>query len=108
MSPSTRVVIVAALYVVGWLGYFVARPHTSIEIQAALAVVTSLAAGWAIGRWWAVLLPVAVVPIFASRLPYTPGGEPDYGVGAFYTAGFTSITILVLGAGVLGAKLMGD
>ena len=94
----------AALYIGGWLAYFAVRAPGPFELHAALAVATSLAAGWAIGRWWAVLLPVAVVPIFASPLPYTPGADPEYGVGMFVAAGFAVLTMALLAAGVLGAN----
>ncbi len=99
--------LVAVLYVSAWLAFFAARAWPPFELAVVLAVATSAAAGWAIGRWWAILLPIAVVPILATPLPYTPGGEPEYGVGIFVGAGFALLTMVFLGAGVLGAKLTG-
>ncbi len=79
----THALVIAVLYVSAWLAFFAARVPGPLELALSLVIATSVAAGWAIGRWWAILLPIGVVPILASSLPYTPGGAPEYGVGIF-------------------------
>ena len=103
----TQASAVAVLYVSAWLAFFAARLPLPLELALALGIAASVATGWAIGRWWAILLPIAVVPILATPLPYTPGGDPEYGVGMFVAVGFALVAMVLLGAGVLGAKLTG-
>ncbi len=107
VRPLTHALVIAVLYVFAWLAFFAARVPGPFELALFLAIATSVAAGWAIGRWWAILLPIGVVPILASSLPYTPGGAPEYGIGILVGAGFALLAMVLLGTGVLGAKLTG-
>jgi hypothetical protein len=92
---------VAAAYVVLWVAAIVARatPGDPVVLLA-LVAATSAATGWSVARPAAVVLPVAVVPAFAVPSAYTPGAEPDYGVGAFAATVFLAVAVPAVAAGV--------
>ncbi len=61
---------VAVAYVGGWLVFFVARLAGSfLALEVILLILSSAAVGWSIRRWWSLLLPALVLPLFASPLP---------------------------------------
>ncbi len=58
-----------------------------------LPVISAMAVGATVGRWWAPGLPLLVVPVLALPWGYTAGAPPDYGIGFFVAAGFLLLSI---------------
>jgi hypothetical protein len=76
-SPDRQELLIAAGYLAAialWI-YAIPRGGGTVETVVVLAAVLVLhvLTGWGIGRWWALLLPVAAV------LVAIPAGTPDVG-----------------------------
>ncbi|MBA3358962.1 MAG: hypothetical protein H0U20_05855 [Thermoleophilaceae bacterium] len=73
-------------------------------VALSLSVIATVAAGFFIGSWWALALPLLAVPAFALPSSYTPGAEPDYSLGVFAALILLATAIPLLALGVLAAK----
>lgn len=77
--PEARPLVVAAAYVAAMALYIYAIVDPGVTYGSdvadwfGIAALASLhfATGWGVGRWWAVLLPLLVVPLAV------PAGYPD-------------------------------
>jgi peptidoglycan/LPS O-acetylase OafA/YrhL len=101
---------VAAAYVVAMAVYVYAivDPAVTFGSDARAAAVgvgllaVHVATGWAIGRWWAVLLPALAVPV-AVPAGYPDRGEPELWVPiAFVVA---PLGVCVIGVAVAARRL---
>ncbi len=91
-------VAICAVYVGGWWGLFatgldVGPVSGSSAGLVGLPVISAMAVGATVGRWWAPGLPLLVVPVLALPWGYTEGAPPDYGIGFFVAAGFLLLSI---------------
>jgi len=94
------------LAAVGWVSLWVAVPFLpvvrdmDVVLLAALLAGTSLLVGRVTGTWWAMLLPLLVIPVVSLPQAYTPGAEPDYSIGLFVAAIVVLIATPVIAIGV--------
>lgn len=102
--PAFATRLVTALAFVGlWWLLIAWEPAKDLDILLLTVVltVTSAVTGWLTKSWWALLLPLLVLPVFALPSAYTPGADPEYGVGLFVAGLFTLVAVPSIAVGVV-------